>query len=170
MVNFRIRFYSQELLFFIYDSSLPDTDIHDHQNNFTDSIFFGTTESFWNICTINTVHNCKSWYFIILFAYFNLVENKIPLYWFILLCLRLILLCLNVNFMVWTCELSDITRDSLYYFTFRHAVASDRLVSVLTFTYTSCFTRSTWHIRFTSRTRSLIYFLQMVPSAYSFHL
>ena len=104
MVNFRIRFYSQELLFFIYDSSLPVTDIHDHQNNFTDSIFFGTTESFWNICTINTVHNCKSWYFIVLFAYFNLVENKIPLYWFILLftCYSFVLKCQFHGVNMWT--------------------------------------------------------------------
>jgi hypothetical protein len=27
LVNLRIRFYSQELLFFMYDISLPDTDI-----------------------------------------------------------------------------------------------------------------------------------------------
>jgi hypothetical protein len=110
LVNLRIRFYSQELLFFMYDISLPDTDIsyyRDIKNSLTDTIFC-TTESLLNICNINTVHNRKSSYFIHTFSYFKFIRKQdttycLPLYWFILLCLHVILLNLNVNFIVWMC-------------------------------------------------------------------
>jgi len=111
LVNLRIRFYSQELLFFMYDISLPDIQIF-HIIVIIKTArqipYFVLRNPFKNICKINTVHNRKSSYFIHTFSYFKFSRKQdttycLPLYWFILLCLHVILLYLNVNFIVWMC-------------------------------------------------------------------
>ena len=110
LVNLRIRFYSQELIFFMYDTSLPDTDISYYRDIKTawQIIYFVLRNPFKTYAKINTVHNRKSSYFIHTFSYFNFIRKQdttycLPLYWFILLCLHVILLYLNVNFIVWMC-------------------------------------------------------------------
>ena len=110
MVNLRIRFYSQELLFFMYDISLPDTDISYYRDIKTawQILYFVLQNPFKTYAQINTVHNRKSSYFIHTFSYFKFSRKQYTTYCLhcidlYLLCLHVILLYLNVNFIVWMC-------------------------------------------------------------------
>ena len=106
LVKLRIRFYSQELLFFTYDISLPDTDILYYRDIKTawQILYFVLRNPFktYVILTPFTTVNLHT------FSYFKFSRKQdttycLPLYWFILLCLHVILLYLNVNFIVWMC-------------------------------------------------------------------
>ena len=71
-------------------------------------LYFVLRNPFKTYAKIKTVHNRKSSYFIYAFSYFKFSRKQdttycLPLHWFILLCLYVILLYLNVNFIVWMC-------------------------------------------------------------------
>ena len=72
LVNLRIRFYSQELLFFMYDISLPDTDIS----------YYRDIKTAWQILYFAILTQFTTVNLHILFIHLhtlNLVENKIQL-------------------------------------------------------------------------------------------
>ena len=107
LVKLRIRFYSQELLFFMYDISLSDTDISYYRDIKTAwQILYFVLRNLFKTYAILT--QFKSLYFIHTLSYLKFSRKQdttycLLLYWFMLLCLHVILLYLNVNFIVWMC-------------------------------------------------------------------
>ena len=108
LVNLRIRFYSQELLFFMYDISLSDTDISYYRDIKTawQILYFVLRNPFKTYAILTQFTTVNLYILFIHFHTLNLVENKIQLivYYCIDLCYCVYMLFFCTWMSISSCE------------------------------------------------------------------